>query len=72
MATVSPPAAPTARDPAADVIARFQRPMTELLLDFGDEILDAVRDHARVDVEDVRDKMLGPLRRDMRAPSPPR
>ncbi len=41
--------------------------MMQLLLDFGDEVLDAVREHARVDVEVVRDKMLDPLRRQLRA-----
>ncbi len=36
--------------------------MAELLLDFGDEVLDAVKDHKGVDVEDIRGKLLGPLR----------
>ena len=36
--------------------------MAELLLDFGDEVLDAVKEHKGVDVEDVREKLLGPLR----------
>lgn len=36
--------------------------MAELLLDFGDEVLDAVRAHKGVDVEDIRARVLGPLR----------
>lgn len=40
--------------------------MTELLLDFGDEVMDAIRDHKKIDVEDLRDKLLGPLRRQLR------
>lgn len=48
------------------MILRFQKPLTELLLDFGDEVLDAVRDHRQLDVEELRDKLLGPLRRRLR------
>ena len=36
--------------------------MAELLLDFADEVLAAVREHKGVDVEDVRSRLLGPLR----------
>ena len=43
-------------------MARFQLPIAELLLDFGDEILDCVRAHRGVKVDDIRDKLLGPLR----------
>lgn len=56
-----------------DVIARFQRPMVELLLDFGDEVLDAVKEHKGVDVDDIRDRVLGPLRayaRHLESPHP--
>ncbi len=64
---MDPPAAPTAGGgatalPASDVVARFQLPMAHLLLDFGDEVLDAVKHHKGVDVEDIRTKLLGPLR----------
>lgn len=36
--------------------------MMEMFLDFGDEVLDCVRDARGLDVEDVRAKVLGPLR----------
>lgn len=48
--------------PPPDIILRFQRPITELLLEFGDEVLDVVREQKGIDVDDVRAKMLGPLR----------
>lgn len=48
------------------MIQQFQRPMTQLLLEFGDEVLDAVREQHRINVDDVRDKLLGPLRRRLR------
>lgn len=38
-------------------------PLTELLLAFGDEVLDAVKDAKAIGVEDVRAAMLDPLRR---------
>lgn len=64
---MDPTHAPTAAGaatalPASDVVARFQLPMAQLLLDFGDEVLDAVKHHKGVDVEDVRTKLLDPLR----------
>jgi hypothetical protein len=51
-----------------DVIERFQKPILELLVDFGDEVLDCVRDHTGVDVEDVRRSVIGPLRDRARDP----
>lgn len=44
------------------MLARFHRPLAELLLDFGDEVLDAVRAHKGIEVEDVRSALLAPLR----------
>lgn len=39
--------------------------MLELLLDFGDEVLDIVKRHKGIEVEDVRAQVLGPLRAQM-------
>jgi hypothetical protein len=47
---------------AADVVAKYRRRVLDLLVTFGDEVLDAVRDAKGVNVEDVRTSVLGPLR----------
>lgn len=41
---------------------RFQLPIFELLVDFGDELLDAVAAAKGVDVDSVRADLLDPLR----------
>ena len=43
-------------------MAKFQKPLAQLLLKCGDEILDCVRDARGVEVEDVRRRVLGPWR----------
>lgn len=48
------------------MVAHFQKPIAELLLDFGDELLDCIRDAKRIDVDDVRAAMLDPLRRQVK------
>jgi hypothetical protein len=53
------------------VVAKFQRPLLELLLEFGDAVLDGVRDAKGVNVDDVRHKMLGPLRGHVARMPPP-
>lgn len=45
-----------------DVVAKYRRRVLGLLVAFGDEVLDAVRDAKGVNVEDVRASVLGPLR----------
>lgn len=37
--------------------------MLRVFVEFGDEVLDCVRDAKGVNVEDVREAMVGPLRR---------
>ena len=49
-----------------DVVERFQKPLLELLVDFGDEILDCVREHCGVSVDAVRSAVIGPLREELR------
>lgn len=39
-----------------------------MMLDFGDQVLDAVRDAKRIDVEDVRARLLGSLRQTLEVP----
>jgi hypothetical protein len=56
-----------------DLVKRFQLPIFELLVDFGDELLDAVAAAKGVDVDSVRADLLDPLRaylRDARAAPP--
>jgi hypothetical protein len=56
-----------------DLVKRFQLPIFELLVDFGDELLDAVAAAKGVDVDSVRADLLDPLRaylRDERAAPP--
>jgi hypothetical protein len=43
-------------------VKRFQLPIFELLVDFGDELLDAVAAAKGVDVDSVRADLLDPLR----------
>jgi hypothetical protein len=54
---------------------RYQLPILELLVDFGDELLDIVHEAKGVEIEDVRTKMLDPLRTHIRnatsSPPPP-
>lgn len=60
-ATSSPPP-PVNDDPRGDMAGRCLRHLTEVLIDFGDEILDTVRERKKIDVEDVRQAVLDPLR----------
>lgn len=46
----------------ADIVAKYKRPIMELMLAFGDELLDGVHALTSVNVEDVRRELLGPLR----------
>lgn len=46
-----------------DLVARHQAAMADMLANFGDELLDLVRDSKRVDVDDVRKAVIGPMRR---------
>ena len=48
------------------MVERFQVPILELLVDFGDEILDCVREQCGVDVDAVRSAVLNPLRDELR------
>ena len=64
--------------PAADVLAKYRVAMLRVFVEFGDEVLDCVRDAKGVNVEDVREAMVGPLRRSVErslaataAPPPP-
>ena len=50
-----------------DIMMRYQLPMLELLVDFGDELLDIVHETKNIEIEDVRTKMLDPLRAHIRA-----
>ena len=50
---------------------RYQLPILELLVDFGDELLDVVHATKAVEIEDVRTKMLDPLRAHIRNATPP-
>lgn len=45
-----------------DVVHRYQTPILGLMVDFADEILDIVATSKKIDVEDLRDSMLAPLR----------
>jgi hypothetical protein len=47
---------------STDLVKRFQLPIFELLVDFGDELLDAVAAAKGVDVDSVRADLLDPLR----------
>ena len=47
---------------STDLVKRFQLPIFELLVDFGDELLDAVAAAKGVDVDSVRAELLDPLR----------
>lgn len=49
--------------PASDIVAAYLKEMMALMVEFGDRVLDVVGDAKRVDVEDVREAMLGPMRR---------
>lgn len=40
-----------------DVMASFRADVVQLLLEFGDAVLDSVRDSKGIDVEDVRSAM---------------
>jgi hypothetical protein len=55
-----------APDPA-DLVARFQLPIFELLVDFADELLDAVAEARGMPVESVRASHVEPLRAYLRA-----
>ena len=54
--------APPPRPPAmpADIVSKFQKPLAQLFLNFGNEVLDCVRDAKGISVEDVRAKVLRP------------
>lgn len=54
-----------------DLIKKFQLPIFELLVDFGDEILDAVAAARGIPVEDVRGTHVEPLRAWLRETHPP-
>lgn len=53
------------------MVAKLEQPLLRLFAEFGDEVLDCVRDAKKVDVEDVRVAMIGPLREQLRLLSPP-
>lgn len=44
-------------------MAKLQKSLIQLFVEFGDEVLDCVRDAKGIDVEDVRRSMVGPMRR---------
>ena len=48
--------------PLPDSVARLHKQLARLFVEFGDEVLDCVRDSKGVDVEDVRRAMVDPLR----------
>lgn len=43
-------------------MGNLQKQVARLFVEFGDEVLDCVRDSKGVNVEDVRHAMVGPLR----------
>ena len=45
-----------------DLVERYRAPILGVLIRFGDELLDEVRDRKGVNVEDVRREVLDPLR----------
>ena len=55
---------------STDLVKRFQLPIFELLVDFGDELLDAVAAAKGVDVDSVRADLLDPLRAYLRDARP--
>ena len=55
---------------STDLVKRFQLPIFELLVDFGDELLDAVAAAKGVDVDSVRADLLDPLRAYLRDERP--
>lgn len=64
-----PPVSDAAAAPAAaatgsadDLLLLYRDRITRLLVRFGDEILDVVAERRGVNVEDVREHLLGPLR----------
>lgn len=66
-------AAPTADakatcSPVPDLMEVFRQRILQMMLDFGDQVLDAVRDAKRIDVEDVRTRLLGPMRQALECP----
>lgn len=69
------PAAPTAAaeataspapPPPADLFAKHQAELLRVVVKFGDELLNIVRDTKGVRVEDVRAAVMGPLRDEAR------
>ena len=46
-----------------DLVARHRAAMAEVLANFGDELLNVVRDAKHIDVDDVRKAVIGPMRR---------
>lgn len=44
------------------MVLQYRTAITELLVRFGDDVLDAVAAQSGVNVDDVRAKVLGPLR----------
>lgn len=57
--------APTAADAATaspDVLAKYQEQLLAVIVAFGDEVLDCVRDSKGIQVEDVRRDLLAPIR----------
>ena len=57
-------AAAAEMDPAAssDLVDKHRRAIAAILAKFGDEVLDVVRDAKSINVEDVRAKMVAPLK----------
>ena len=53
----------------ADVVAKYRVAMLRVFVEYGDEVLDAVRDAKGISVEDVREAMVGPLRRSIARPA---
>lgn len=46
-----------------DLVARHRAALADVLANFGDELLDVVRNTKRIDVDDVRKAVIGPMRR---------
>jgi hypothetical protein len=42
------------------VVAKFQKPLAEVFLQFGHDVLDCVHEAKGIDVSDVRARLLGP------------
>ena len=62
----------TASSPPADddLISKHLQRLAEVMVAFGDEILDTVQRSKQIDVSDLRESLLGPLRARAQ-PNPP-